>query len=193
MNESDYVVRSAVMGDVEALAELMVESWQFAYEGLMPADFLMNLLVQDRADSLRRVLESNAASDLQDTRLALPADKSDEILGVCSFGPDRTNDSIGEVYALYVSPTMIGSGLGRFLFQDAVAQLSDFGFGEVFLWVLEGNDRAIRFYEKAGFSLTGETKTEELQGALLRELRMRKTVVSFCIFMKGSTVENLKI
>lgn len=34
--------------------------------------------------------------------------------------------------------------------QDAAAQLSEFGFGEVLLWVLEGNDRAIRFYEKAG-------------------------------------------
>lgn len=176
MNDSSYVVRSAVTGDVEALAALMVESWQFAYEGLMPADFLMNLSVQERADSLRRVLESNAASDLQDTRLVVSADKPDEILGVCSFGPDRTDDSVGEVYALYVSPTMIGRGLGRFLMQDAVAQLSEFGFGEVFLWVLEGNDRAIRFYEKAGFSLTGETKVEQLQGAQLRELRMRKTV-----------------
>lgn len=176
MNDSSYVVRSAVTGDVEALAVLMVESWQFAYEGLMPADFLMNLSVQERADSLRRVLESNAASDLQDTRLVVSADKPDEILGVCSFGPDRTDDSVGEVYALYVSPTVIGSGLGRFLMQDAAAQLSEFGFSEIFLWVLEGNDRAIRFYEKAGFSLTGETKIEELQGARLRELRMRKAV-----------------
>lgn len=114
MNDSSYVVRSAVIGDVEDLAALMVESWQFAYEGLMPADFLMNLSVQERADSLRRVLESNAASYLRDTRLVLSADKSDEILGVCSFGPDRTDNPVGEVYALYVSPTMIGSGLGRF-------------------------------------------------------------------------------
>lgn len=60
--------------------------------------------------------------------------------------------------------------------QDAVARLSEFGFGAVFLWVLEGNDRAIRFYEKAGFRLTGETKVEKLQGAQLRELRMRQTV-----------------
>ncbi|WP_326503086.1 hypothetical protein [Rothia nasimurium] len=104
MNDSGYVARSTVIGDIEALAELMVESWQFAYEGLMPADFLMNLSVQERADSLRRVLESNAASDLQDTRVALSADKSDEILGVCSFGPDRTDGSISEVYALYVPP-----------------------------------------------------------------------------------------
>lgn len=176
MNDSGYVVRSMVMGDVEDLATLMVESWQFAYEGLMPVDFLMNLSVQDRAGSLRRVLESNAASDLRDTRLVVSADKPDEILGVCSFGPDRTDDSVGEVYALYVSPTMIGSGLGRFLMQDAVAQLSEFSFGEIFLWVLEGNDRAIRFYEKAGFRLTGETKVEQLLGMQLKELKMRKAI-----------------
>lgn len=172
MNDSGYVVRSAVMGDIEALATLMVESWQFAYEGLMPADFLMNLSVQDRAGSLRRVLESNAASDLRDTRLVVSADKPDEILGVCSFGPDRTDDSVGEVYALYVSPTMIGSGLGRFLMQDAVARLAEAGFGRVNLWVLEGNERAISFYEKAGFRLTGKTKAENLGTVELRELQM---------------------
>lgn len=64
----------------------------------------MNLSAQELADSLRRMFESNVATNLRDTRLVLSADKSDEILGACSFGPDRTDDSVGEVYALYVSP-----------------------------------------------------------------------------------------
>lgn len=76
----------------------------------MPADFLMNLSVQERGDSLRRVLESNNASDLRNSRLVFSADKPDEILGVCSFGPDRTDDSVGEVYALYVSPPCLAVG-----------------------------------------------------------------------------------
>lgn len=76
MNDSGHVVRSAVMGMLRLLQRL-VESWQFAFEGLMPDDFLMNLSVQERADSLRRVLESNAASDLRDTHLAVSTDKPD--------------------------------------------------------------------------------------------------------------------
>lgn len=96
--------------------------------------------------------------------------------GVCSFGPDRTDVSVGEIYELDVSPTLFGTGLGRILMQDAVVRLSSLGFGEVFLWVLDGNKRAIRFYEKAGFALTGETKTEQLGEILLIEIRMRKVL-----------------
>jgi RimJ/RimL family protein N-acetyltransferase len=46
------------------------------------------------------------------------------------------------------------------------------GFSEVMLWVLRGNERAIKFYERMGLTFDGKTKTETRQNGLtLHELR----------------------
>lgn len=59
----------------------MVESWQFADEGLLPADFLISLSVQERAESLRKVIELNETSDLRDTRLVYEKADPESFLG----------------------------------------------------------------------------------------------------------------
>lgn len=47
-----------------------------------------------------------------------------------------------------------GRGVGHALLHEAI------GTAPAYLWVLDGNDRAIRFYERQGFRLDGATKTE---------------------------------
>jgi hypothetical protein len=42
------------------------------------------------------------------------------------------------------------------------------------LWVLEGNERAERFYRAAGWVHDGARKTEVFQGAEIPEVRYRK-------------------
>jgi hypothetical protein len=42
------------------------------------------------------------------------------------------------------------------------------------LWVLEGNERAERFYRAAGWARDGGRKVEEFQGTDLVEVRYRK-------------------
>nr|WP_239478560.1 GNAT family N-acetyltransferase [Rothia sp. ZJ1223] len=101
---------------------------------------------------------------------------TEKVLGVCSFGSDRENPLVGEIYALYLSPTFIGKGLDRLLRQDAIARLAEAGFKQVNLWVLEGNAQAIRFYERAGLSLTGRAKTEKLGEVNLWELHMSLSI-----------------
>ena len=51
----------------------------------------------------------------------------------------------------------------------AVGQLA--GYGRIALWVLEGNERAIGFYERYGFCFDGES-AEIMLGTPRRELRM---------------------
>lgn len=55
--------------------------------------------------------------------------------------------------------------------ETAFAQLR--GYRRIMLWVLRGNERAIRFYERAGFTLDGEEK-QVLIGTPNVELRMSK-------------------
>jgi len=64
---------------------------------------------------------------------------------------------IGEVYALYVTPAWWSTGTGRSLMGAALAALEAEGYQRAVLWVLAANNRARRFYERAGFTTDGES------------------------------------
>ena len=61
-------------------------------------------------------------------------------------------------------PAWWGTGVGYVLFEEAV------GDRAAYLWVLAGNDRAIRFYERQGFRLDG-TEDEHDEGLHVRMVR----------------------
>ncbi len=61
-----------------------------------------------------------------------------------------------EIGKLYVDPFFQGQGIGSKLIEYAMNKLH----GD-HLWALEKNTRAISFYQKHGFLLTGEKKVEE--------------------------------
>ena len=62
----------------------------------------------------------------------------------------------GEVKKLFVEPVLQGAGIGARLLEYVVKHL-----GAKTLWALEKNARAIRFYQRHGFRLTGERRLED--------------------------------
>jgi len=64
-----------------------------------------------------------------------------------------------ELHRLYVLPDAWGSGVAQRLHDEAVARWRERGDAEAFLWVLEKNRRARRFYERNGWEETGERAT----------------------------------
>ena len=99
---------------------------------------------------------------------------SGAVVGFANVGavPTRSTGA-GELYAIYVHPAHWGTGAGRALIQRAEESLRSSGFGEAILWVLEGNERAERFYRAAGWEQDGR-KVDQFQGAAVSELRYRK-------------------
>ena len=63
---------------------------------------------------------------------------------------------------------------GEPVIQRVEEWLRSAGFGEAILWVLEGNDRAERFYRAGGWEHDGGSKVDNFQGATVTELRYRK-------------------
>ena len=61
-----------------------------------------------------------------------------------------------EVKKLFVEPVLHGRGIGSALLERAIRE-----YGADRLWALEKNVRAIRFYQRHGFTLTNERKPEE--------------------------------
>jgi GNAT superfamily N-acetyltransferase len=61
-----------------------------------------------------------------------------------------------ELHRLYVVPEAWGTGVAARLHDVAVARWRELGIENAVLWVLEENRRARRFYERRGWSETGE-------------------------------------
>jgi ribosomal protein S18 acetylase RimI-like enzyme len=152
-------LRAARRGDELAVAELHVRSWQEAYRGLMPDDFLDALDPRDRAQ--RYAFESRDET-APTTVLAVVGEEGERIVGFVTFGASRDADTVGlgEIYALYVDPDCLRGGVGRQLMAEARRRLDAAGVTEVILWVLRGNDRAASFYEGEGWRPDGTSRVE---------------------------------
>ena len=57
------------------------------------------------------------------------------------------------------------------MIQDAMRQLKEKGYSKIYLWVLEKNERARRFYEKNGFTWNGDRLEGEEGGRKVTDLR----------------------
>ena len=61
-----------------------------------------------------------------------------------------------EICEFYVEPFFKGQGIGRKLLEHVIAESMEGGKSRIFLWVLEENGAARRFYEANGFRASGE-------------------------------------
>ena len=98
-------------------------------------------------------------------------ERDGRVVAFATVGPSRYEPESGEVRALYVAPAAWRSGAGRALLKDCLRLLEEQGHERAMLWVLEGNERAISFYEAAGFRLDGGRLTKDD----LPQLRMRRS------------------
>ena len=79
-------------------------------------------------------------------------------------------DDVAQLRLLFADKSVRGSGLGRWLTEDSVRYCREAGFKKVFLWTVDGLERAISIYKSLGFKLTDE-KTQMVWGRESRELR----------------------
>jgi ribosomal protein S18 acetylase RimI-like enzyme len=166
-------VRPATVADAPAMGRLHVRAWQAAYRGEMPDDYLDGLRAEDRAAGWERALGVE-----REGVAVLVAEQGGEVVGFANVGPAQDPEGAGELYAINVDPGHWGTGAGRALLQAAQAELARLGFEETVLWVLPANARARRFYEIAGWVADGASRTTEVLGAVVPEVRYRRRSTS---------------
>ena len=82
----------------------------------------------------------------------------------------------GELVSIYLLPEYFGKGCGAPLLTHATNALFEKGFQHVYLWVLQANRRAQKFYEQQDFYPNGDTCSIEIEGKKLTEIRYVKTL-----------------
>ncbi|WTK42485.1 GNAT family N-acetyltransferase (plasmid) [Streptomyces anulatus] len=168
-------VRAMTKADVPAVSAIRVTGWQTAYAGIVPQSYLDGLTVEADVQQRRRHFERSK----EGTTNLVAADAHGRIVGWACLGRFRgngTSRAMGELYALYVQPSLIGSGIGRTLLAAVHSQAHADGFSLMLLWVLTDNPRARHFYERAGYIADGAAQADDYDGVSVSELRYRRAL-----------------
>ncbi|MFB7498563.1 GNAT family N-acetyltransferase [Streptomyces sp. NPDC056161] len=160
--------------DCDRVAKIRVRGWQHAYRGLMPQAHLDALSVRADAERHRARLGDGTGPVVN-----LVAEQGGEIVGWAAHGPYRDGEvrtADAELYALYVDPGRLGSGVGRALLAESVGQRAVAGHPRMLLWVLKENAPARRFYERCGFRADGAEEPFDVDGVPVPEVRYARTL-----------------
>jgi ribosomal protein S18 acetylase RimI-like enzyme len=164
-------IREAEPKDARDIAEIHVRSWRAAYRGQLADDFLDGLNVEDRLEMHRLALENPPA----EYRMWV-AEEEGRTIGFAVTGKSEDADAderTAEVFAIYLDPDHVGTGVGRSLLSHAVDDLRTRGFRSATLWVLASNEAARRFYDVAGWRHDGATTSERVDCEMRPTVRYR--------------------
>ena len=150
-------IRIANIDDAASMSFIHAKSWQKAYQGLLPDEYL-NGIKDDRWVNM-------IISGLKDKSMkAWIASAEDKIIACACIGDSRypTYAHQLELISIYVLPEYWHSGAGSLLMNKVLEYAAANDYNEVGLWVLMGNKQAIKFYEKFGFAYNGDTLSRAL-------------------------------
>lgn len=159
--------------------------WRAAYRDNVPADYMAREITDGRWVPVFRQNHEEGiyrglllySGDLPLCCATYGPARVDQSAGdtICNFSsPDLA--SWGELVSLYAHPDHWGQGYGFLVMDEVLKRMQAAGYPGCFLYVLQENDRARRFYEKHGFVWDGHSLEVALPpDAVLTDLRYCKT------------------
>jgi GNAT superfamily N-acetyltransferase len=156
------VLREARIEDAEGFVRAYEAAWN-ATAGAIVGKTLEELMPFDARVEQYRAGVAEAPGDAR----VWVAERAGEIVGVAVCR--REGDAV-ELRALYVVPAAWGSGLATRLMDAALDSVRG-DAGSAFLWVVEENIRARRFYEREGWVQEDESRATGLGPSEVRYSR----------------------
>lgn len=172
---SSYIfdVRPAVLREAQDIANLHVIATAAAYKGLVPDEHLNTMPSAKRLNLWREAIEYG------DPQVQVALD-GETIVGFVGFDRSRdkgTKNTVGEVWSIYVAPSHWGKGVGLALWDAAREALVDEGCTTVTIWIPLRNERALRFFDLAGFKRELNTaKTVPMGDIKIEEIRLKRAL-----------------
>lgn len=162
-----FTLRRALPSDARAIAEVQVQSWRETYPGIIPADVIDSMNVEERTTAWAQNLLEGPPF-FRFTYVAETAEKG--IVGFGSGGPLRQGQGPffdvpadiaakyqGELQAIYLLRAHQRVGIGRALFGAVTEELRRLGHQSMLVRVLKDNPTR-GYYENMGGKLVGEKK-----------------------------------
>lgn len=161
-----YHVKAATVNDIPAIQELAEKIWRPTYQ---------HILTPEQTAYMIDMMYSTASLTKQITELnhqfLLLLDNNAPI-GFASYSTTDT-PGIFKLQKIYLDGSYQGKGVGKFLLQEVADQVKERGAHTLELDVNRFN-KAKFFYEKQGFSVLKEKKTDIGSGYIMDDYVMRK-------------------
>ena len=161
-------IRPARIPDALAVARVHVRSWQVAYRGILPEEYLASLQPEERA---RRYTFESPDAGVPHTLVGLDGDA---LVGFATVRIEDPAVPVGELAALYVDPEHWDRGFGAALVRHAREELVRRGCRTAHLWLLQGNVRGERFYRLDEWALDGRRRSDRVWGLDVTEVGMSR-------------------
>lgn len=162
-------IRPAVPEDAAEIANVHVSSWRETYVGLVPDATIANL-----ASTYRNRYQLWQQITPLKEQVTLVAEHGDDgVVGFVNGGKarDQAHEGRCELYCLYLLQKYQGQQVGYGLLREFFAKSQQRSFNSGYVWVLEGNP-ALSFYQRTGATPTGDGKTDQCDGAELKEVSL---------------------
>lgn len=159
----NYIIRRAKLDDIEQISQVQADSWQVTYKGLLP-DYV---LAERNADYFSQRWPAWLTADgPAAVFVAVPADNVDTVVGIAACGKGRDDSYLddGQLYMIYLDPRYFRQSIGRLLLSQVQDALIEQGYSHGYLWVLDSNISAQKFYDNQCWMQTDITKVEEFSG-----------------------------
>lgn len=149
-------IRQAAREDIPAVQHVAELAWDQAHTPIVGADTTAAFLDQYYTTAaLEGLLE-------RDDRIDLVADAEEGVVGFVFGGPAENSASLMRLGRAYVLPERWGNGIGSRLVTAFEQRAARHGDG-VSLRVMVDNDRAVGFYESAGYNRVGQLYDETVE------------------------------
>ena len=172
-------VRQAGQKDAALIAHMHAASWKDAYKDILPKEYL-----EDNLEAERELHWNKKMNELTGNDFVLIAEENEIPVGFISVWEVNNGDYDAFVDNLHVLPDKKGKGKGAALVAYAAEKLIRLNKHSFYLWVLDQNIPARRFYERIG----GTAKDKgmfEIRGRKIAETRFVWTDLSS--LLKGKT------
>lgn len=161
-------LREATRADADVIARLHTTSWRVAYRGMLSDAYLDGPIEAERAHLWGERLAQPA-----DNQFVVLAEEDGRLAGfACAYGHDdpRWGTLLDN---LHVDPAFKRQGIGARLMGAVASWTARTCKGEgIYLWVLETNETARRFYERVGGQDGGRDVWTPPDGSALPKLRI---------------------
>jgi GNAT superfamily N-acetyltransferase len=170
---STFKVRPATLRDAKHIAELHNTTARESFKSLLTEVVLPLPPMEKRLSFWREAIEYSEPQ-------VLVVQDDDKVIGFVGFDRSRdkgTPQTMGEIWAMYVSPPFWGKGAGLALWDAAREGLQEEGCTHVTVWVPLASERALRFHELAGFKRElNSAKTVALGSTKIEEIRLKRAL-----------------
>ena len=160
------VFRKARQEDAQQVAALHTISWQQNYRGIFSDYYLDHEVPPNRI----KVWKDRLTHPSKNQYVLLAEEKGTIVGFVCAY---LNQDATYGTYLdnLHVSAKMQGSGIGTHLMGKLANELKTLTKQGIYLWVVEGNDLAINFYDNLKGKALDTVKADDIGDAPFLKIR----------------------